>query len=97
MGFFSWLKSDDGEPVRNQFTDDGPTPVKMIDDKGNEWLELNYEGYGVFGGMDFYELVEQMNGGTGDRISGINICDVNYERCALWTTLNVGPAPLPSD
>ena len=27
----------------------------------------------------------------------INICDVNYERCALWTTINVGPAPLPSD
>lgn len=78
MGFFSWLKSDDGEAIRNRWTEDGPTPCKMIDDKGNEWVELDYEGYGDFGGMDFYELVDTMNGGTGDRMRGIELCDVNH-------------------
>lgn len=33
----------------------------MHDNKGNIWEELNYEGYGVFGGRDFYELLAEMN------------------------------------
>lgn len=77
MGFFSWIKSDDGESIRNRYTEDGPTPVKMLDDKGGCWLELNYEGYGDFGGMDYYALVDIMNGGTGDRMRGIRLCDPN--------------------
>jgi hypothetical protein len=28
----------------------------MIDDKGNIWEEKEYDGYGVFGGKDYYEL-----------------------------------------
>ena len=36
----------------------------MTDDKGNEWIEDNYDGYGVFGGKDFYELMAEMNGFT---------------------------------
>ena len=43
----------------------------MHDDKGNKWLEKNYEGYGEFGGKDYYELLDQMNGGIGDRSEGI--------------------------
>ena len=62
MGFFSWHRSDDDEPIWNKWADDpGPTPCKMIDDKGNAWLERRYEGYGVFGGKDYYELVAEMN------------------------------------
>jgi len=34
----------------------------MIDNKGNRWEENEYEGYGDFGGKDFYELVAEMNG-----------------------------------
>ena len=78
MGFFSWKLSDTGKPIRNRHTDDGPTPCKMIDDQGNEWLEENYEGYGTFGGMDFYALVDIMNGGKGDRMRGITLCDINH-------------------
>lgn len=36
--------------------------VTMTDDKGNKWLEPDYEGYGVFGGKDFYALLAEMNG-----------------------------------
>ena len=78
MGFFSWKLSDTGKPIRNRHTDDGPTPCKMIDDQGNEWPEEAYEDYGKFGGMDFYELADKMNGGTGDRIRGLKLCDVNH-------------------
>jgi hypothetical protein len=72
MGFFSWI-NEEGESIRNRWTDEGPTPVKMIDDTGREWLELDYDGYGDFGGMDFYALVDLMNGGTGDRDRGIEL------------------------
>jgi hypothetical protein len=34
----------------------------MTDNKGNRWTETCYEGYGVFGGKDFYELLAEMNG-----------------------------------
>jgi|TARA_R110000782_G_scaffold6510_4_gene22372 hypothetical protein len=33
----------------------------MLDDKGNSWKEDNYEGYGEFGGKDYYELLAEMN------------------------------------
>jgi hypothetical protein len=38
----------------------------MMDDKGNVWTEDNYEGYGVFGGKDYYELLAEMNGATSE-------------------------------
>ena len=44
---------------------------KMIDDKNNVYIETDYEGYGVFGGVDFYPLLDKMNGGTGDRVTGV--------------------------
>ena len=39
----------------------------MLDNKGNVWTEDNYEGYGKFGGKDFYELLAEMNGFTSDK------------------------------
>ncbi len=40
-------------------------------------VENDYEGYGVFGGKDYYELLDEMNrdtsGARGDRDSGIDI------------------------
>jgi len=38
----------------------------MIDNKGNVWTETQYDGYGVFGGKDYYELLAEMNGFTSD-------------------------------
>jgi hypothetical protein len=34
----------------------------MTDNKGNQYREDNYEGYGVFGGKDYYILLAEMNG-----------------------------------
>jgi len=39
----------------------------MLDNKGNVWTEDNYDGYGRFGGKDFYELLAEMNGFTSDK------------------------------
>lgn len=71
MGFFSWKTQDTNRSISNSFS--GRTfPVIMTDDKGNRYSEENYEGYGVFGGKDYYELLAEMNGGT-TRDDGIKI------------------------
>ncbi len=68
-GQFSWMTQDTGQQIGSQ---EGNTiPVYMFDDKGKYWFEPSYDGYGVFGGMDYYELLDQMNGGIGDRSEGI--------------------------
>ena len=77
MGFFSWITQDTGESIANTYSDRHTFSVTMTDDKGNKWVENDYEGYGVFGGKDYYELLDEMNrdtnGARGDRDSGIDI------------------------
>lgn len=58
MGCFSWILQDTHERIING----RPMHVVMCDDKGNKYVEECYEGYGVFGGKDFYEQVAEMNG-----------------------------------
>lgn len=58
MGCFSFFTQDTHERIIN----DKPMHVVMCDDKGNKYVEECYEGYGVFGGKDFYELLAEMNG-----------------------------------
>ena len=63
MGVFSWKTQDTNKSIaiadnpggRSHFT------VTMTDDKGNKWREYAYDGYGIFGGMDYYVLVAKMN------------------------------------
>ncbi|MHC4422702.1 MAG: hypothetical protein ACYS1E_19235, partial [Planctomycetota bacterium] len=75
MGMFSWLTNDTGESVTNRYTDEGALPVYLHDNKGNVWYEPDYEGYGEFGGMDYYELIAKMNG-LNTRNEGIDLeCD----------------------
>jgi hypothetical protein len=66
---FSWITSD----TKRSILVDGTVPVKMISPDGREFEERNYEGYGVFGGVDFYSLVAELNGKGTDRIDGINL------------------------
>ena len=73
MGFFSWITQDTGQSISNNYSIRPTFSVTMTDDKGNRWREENYGGYGVFGGKDFYELLDEMNGGYGDRNRGINL------------------------
>jgi hypothetical protein len=70
-GQFSWMTQDTGQQIGSQ--EENMIPVYMYDDKGNVWKESNYDGYGDFGGMDYYELLDKMNGGEGDRSRGIDL------------------------
>lgn len=72
MGFFSWMTQDTNKSIANSFSGRETFPVIMKDDKGNAWQENNYEGYGVFGGKDYYELLAEMNGMEG-RYQGIDL------------------------
>jgi hypothetical protein len=76
MGQFSWIAQDTNRSISNIT----PQPVTMVDNKGNKWHEDNYEGYGVFGGKDYYQLLAEMNNAEGlngdvdnDRLIGIDI------------------------
>jgi hypothetical protein len=83
MGFFSWKTQDTNRSITNKWSNYSTFKVDMIDDKGNVWTENHYDGYGVFGGKDYYELLAEMNGVTSDlegeqytdfmRIEGIDI------------------------
>ena len=70
-GQFSWMTQDTGQQIGSQ--DGNQIPVYMFDDKGKYYYENDYEGYGEFGGMDYYELLDKMNGGSGDRSRGIDL------------------------
>lgn len=73
MGFFSWKTQDTDRSICNKYSNRQPFPVVMIDNKGNKWEEYNYEGYGEFGGKDYYELLAEMNGLESDREKGIDL------------------------
>lgn len=76
MGYFSWFTQDTGRRIRNgkEFR------IIMTDNKGNQFIENQYEGFGVFGGKDYYELLAEMNGLGSDRSAGINLAFQNSPR-----------------
>lgn len=63
MGQFSWITQDTGEVIRESYgcSEEHLTTAYLWDNKGNVWEEKNYEGYGEFGGKDFYQLLAEMN------------------------------------
>ncbi len=73
MGFFSWMTQDTNKSIANHYSGEPVFTVYLMDDKGNTWQEDNYEGYGEFGGKDYYELLDEMNGGNGDRDAGCEL------------------------
>ena len=79
MGFFSWKTSDTDRSIANQYSNRSTFTVHMITEDGQVFTEHDYEGYGEFGGKDFYELVAELNGvteGTAQekRLKAIEIC-----------------------
>lgn len=62
MGLSSWFTQDTGESIATSGSRRKTFTVHMVDDKGNVWTEKQYEGYGKFGGKDYFELVAEMNG-----------------------------------
>ena len=75
MGFFSWKTQDTDRSIPSQYSNRKTFRVQMLDNKGNVFTEDNYEGYGVFGGKDYYELLAEMNGFKSDKIGD----DYSYE------------------
>ena len=59
-GQFSWMTQDTDEQIGSER--ENTIEVWMYDNEGNSWYEKRYEGYGEFGGMDYYELLARMNG-----------------------------------
>ena len=62
MGFFSWKTQDTNESICNVYSTRTPFTVFMKDNQGNVWIEPEYQGYGEFGGKEYYELLAEMNG-----------------------------------
>lgn len=80
MGFFSWKTQDTKRSIANIHSSRDVFTVYMKDNKGNVWKEDSYDGYGVIGGIDFYQLLAEMNNAQGltgdvdtDRLIGIKL------------------------
>ena len=73
MGFFSWKTCDTNRSIANVYSDELTFDVYMITPDGRVFHETYYDGYGVFGGKDFYELLAELNGKESDRMVGIDI------------------------
>jgi hypothetical protein len=83
MGFFSWNTQDTDKSIANQYSNRKTFRVQMIDNKGNVWTEDNYEGYGRFGGKDYYELLAEMNGFTSDKTGEVYTDEARGEGITL--------------
>ena len=110
MGQFSWITQDTGESIRNNGSVERKRKAFMHDNKGNIWEEKDYEGYGVFGGKDFYQLLAEMNKSEGltgdvnkDRELGIDVffgdksfISPNLTRNKEWIWVNNSPQHDPN-
>lgn len=74
MGFFSWKTCDTDESIANIHSGKPVFTVHMITPDGRVFTENEYDGYGEFGGKDFYELLAELNGLGSDRYAGIDLC-----------------------
>lgn len=70
-GQFSWMTHDTNDQIGSE--KQNTIDVYMYDNEGNKWKETRYDGYGNFGGMDYYDLVATMNGYDADRQKGIDL------------------------
>jgi len=94
-GQFSWFTQDTDQQIGSER--ENTITVYMHDNQGNSWKEDNYEGYGEFGGMDYYELLDKMNGGIGDRSEGIRKAfDSTLKGKVLFPALTVNSNLSPS-
>ena len=72
MGCFSWIAQDTNKPIyMTGYQKPGyeQRTYYMWDNKGNFWKEPRYEGYGMFGGKDYYILLAEMNRVYGEDIT----------------------------
>jgi len=98
MGFFSWMTADTNESIASRYSDVATFTVCMRDNADNVWIEVDYEGYGVFGGKDYYELVAEMNrehpaiaNRTLSRDDGITLAFLDDQNGIIYPTLSRDP------
>ena len=72
MGFFSWKTSDTDRSIANVYSDRETFTVHLVTRCGQVFTEHGYEGYGKFGGSDFFGLVAKLNGKT-ERSTGVDL------------------------
>lgn len=89
MGFFSWKTSDTKKSISNHYSTEPTFPVYMRTEDGRCWVEKNYDGYGLFGGKDIYELIAELNGKT-HREDGINLVFQASKRGEFEDAANAG-------
>ena len=101
MGLFSWVTQDTHKSIPCVGSKRKTFPVTMTDNKGNSWHETEYQGYGVFGGKDFYELLAEINGEIG-REAGIDLSfgdkpflSPNLTETKNWSWVNRSPQDCP--
>ena len=74
MGMFSWLTQDTNRSIANKYCSRPTFRVFMVNPLTDEaYEETDYEGYGEFGGKDYYELLAEINGKSSDRNVGIDL------------------------
>ena len=89
MGLYSWRTQDTDESIPCEYAD-RPTFTVYMSNGVKTWQEVNYEGYGIFGGKDYYELLDEMNDGSGDRDRGIDLA-FSGKKEVIFPSLNKFP------
>ena len=72
MGFFSFKTCDTDESVSNTFSVRGTKTVYLLSVDGEHIKEPNYEGYGVFGGVDCFVWLVENNKPEGADIDALS-------------------------
>jgi len=73
MLFFSIKTCDTKRSIANSYSKKKTFDVHLITPCGQVFTEKDYDGYGEFGGKDYYELLAELNGAGQDREMGITI------------------------
>lgn len=78
MGFYSWNTSDTKEEIWNSYTD-SCRPVYMYLPDGRIIEEKAYQGYGVFGGLKVFDMIQEFNPGINDvDVYGCRLVDLEF-------------------
>ena len=77
MGFFSFKTQDTDRSIANKHSGRPTFPVIMVDDRGNEYYEPDYDGY---------EVLAEMNGAK-TRDEGIDIAFDESRQGTLYPAL----------
>lgn len=109
MGCFSWVTQNSNRSIIMEGYGTRRYPSRtcyMWDNAGRRWREEQYEGYGMFGGKDYYVLLAEMNRAYGPEVTEeqkrndgiafefserLSLVYPNLTDCKEWTWKNEQP------